>query len=95
MDLGSARRPGRSKVPEKSTDCECPTCPPIIKSLQAEQNLKTGGKLKIKDENSCEVGRVSVRGQGQNNAQVILETWGREVALGERSVLLFRRASSQ
>lgn len=40
------------------TDCECPTCPPIIKSLHAQQKMRTGGKMKMEDENSCGAGKV-------------------------------------
>lgn len=40
------------------TDCECPTCPPIIKSLHAQQKMRTGGKMKMEDEKSCGAGKV-------------------------------------
>jgi hypothetical protein len=45
------------------TDCECPACPPIIKSLCAQQKMNTGGKMKIQEEKSCGAGKV--RGEAE------------------------------
>ena len=71
MDVVKERKPGRLKVPEKSTDYKCPTCPPIIKSLW------TGGKneQRKKIENPGRKNLVVRAGQKQeqNNAQVIWE----------------------
>jgi hypothetical protein len=64
MDMVKERKPGRLKVPEKSTDCECPTCPPIIKSLWTEEKMNTGRRLKTQGEKTLWCG------QGKNKSRI-------------------------
>jgi len=92
MDVVKERKPGRLKVPEKSTDCECPTCPPIIKSLWTEEKNEHRKKIEKPGRKNLVV-RAGQK-QEQNNAQVIWEGKKAARARGQRgpqSVLLFRR----